>query len=144
MSAISYIDMVFEVGTVVTPYQVLRDSSLCATSAQCQEQTVLFLCLSAQSKGQYSGTLLHLISPLRPCVVAHDIQDLDTDAPASNNPIMRSELRSRCVLCAWVAHCLLHAAACAAHPILERFGVGVCWEDLGHLVLSDRWETGDF
>jgi len=65
-------------------------------------------------------------------------QDLDTDAPASNNPIMRSELRSRCVLCAWVAHCLLHAAACAAHPILERFGVGVCWEDLGHLVLSDR------
>jgi hypothetical protein len=51
---------------------------------------------------------------------------------------MSVELHSREVLVVWVAFCMLHAAASKEHPILQQYGVGLCWEDLRHLVLSDR------
>jgi hypothetical protein len=50
---------------------------------------------------------------------------------------MSAQLRSREVLVAWVAYCLVHAAACREHPLLLQYGVGLDWHDLRHLVLSD-------
>ena len=51
---------------------------------------------------------------------------------------MHVEMRSRGVLVAWVSHCLIHAAAAAAHPVVARFGCGLDGGDLRHLVLLDR------
>jgi hypothetical protein len=51
---------------------------------------------------------------------------------------MGVEMLSRAVLVSWVAYCMLHAAASREHPILREYGVGLCWEDLRHLVLGDR------
>lgn len=51
---------------------------------------------------------------------------------------MQVELRSRGLLVCWVALCGAHAAAAQQHTMLLQFGVAVDWEDLKHLVLSDR------
>jgi hypothetical protein len=59
-------------------------------------------------------------------------------ASAAAKARMCVELRSREVLVAWVAYCMLHAAASRQHPILQQYGVGLRWEDLRHLVLGDR------
>ena len=59
---------------------------------------------------------------------------LASDASAAR---MRVDLRSRELLATWVALCLVHRATCAAHPLLQEYGVGVRWQDLRHLVLSD-------
>lgn len=51
---------------------------------------------------------------------------------------MKADLCSRCLLVAWVALCLVHAAAGRQHPLLLEYGVGVSWQDLRHLVLTDK------
>lgn len=54
---------------------------------------------------------------------------------------MQSDLCSRGVLVVWLALCFVHAATEAAHPLLASYGVGVDWQSLQHLVLSDRPAT---
>lgn len=61
-------------------------------------------------------------------------QFLGSDSSQSR---MRSELQSRAVLVAWLAYCLMHAAAVAKFPLLGQYGVGLVHTDLCHLVLSD-------
>jgi hypothetical protein len=56
---------------------------------------------------------------------------------AAGASCMRVELRSREVLVAWAAYCLVHAAACREQPLLQ-YGVGLDGKDLRHLVLGDR------
>ncbi|GAX73071.1 hypothetical protein CEUSTIGMA_g524.t1 [Chlamydomonas eustigma] len=55
---------------------------------------------------------------------------------------MRVEMLSREVLVVWVMYCLADAAARQLHgSSMERYGVSASWEDLRHLVLSDRQAT---
>ena len=52
---------------------------------------------------------------------------------------MQVEGRSREVLVVWVAYCLMDAAARKQHSgIMGGYGVALHWQDLRHLVLSDR------
>eukprot|EP00899_Mesostigma_viride_P019525 jgi/Mesvir1/27574/Mv07319-RA.1 len=51
---------------------------------------------------------------------------------------MQVEVRSRETLMVWVAFCFADAHACEEHPLLQKYGVALRWEDLGHLVLGDR------
>eukprot|EP00798_Chlamydomonas_sp_ICE-L_P016369 gene16369-22571_t len=51
---------------------------------------------------------------------------------------MLVELRSREILVIWVATCLIHKACCQQHPITSRYGIGLDWLALEHLVLSNR------
>ena len=53
---------------------------------------------------------------------------------------MRVELLSRERLLVWVAYCLLDAAARGQHGggVMKGYGVSLHWQDLRHLVLSDR------
>ncbi|EFJ48301.1 hypothetical protein VOLCADRAFT_104794 [Volvox carteri f. nagariensis] len=63
---------------------------------------------------------------------------LSRQGPGSG-AVMVAELRSREVLVVWVAYCLIHAAACRAHPLMaSRGGTFASHEALRHLVLSDR------
>lgn len=52
---------------------------------------------------------------------------------------MKVELKSRELLVVWVAYCLMHASARRQHPsIMAGFCVALDWQDLRHLVLSDK------
>jgi hypothetical protein len=51
---------------------------------------------------------------------------------------MGVELRSREVLLTWAAFCMVHAATGNNYTILRGYGVSLRWQDLRHLVLSDR------
>jgi hypothetical protein len=52
--------------------------------------------------------------------------------------LMRVELRSRELLSGWICYCLVHAACKVKHPVVAQYGVALRWQDLKHLVLSDR------
>lgn len=54
--------------------------------------------------------------------------------------MLQAELRSREVLVVWVAYCLIHQAASAAHPLVQH-GVALDWQDLRHLILTDMTST---
>jgi hypothetical protein len=55
---------------------------------------------------------------------------------------MSVELLSREVLVVWVAYCLSDATARQLHSSsMEGYGVSASWQDLRHLVLSDRQAT---
>eukprot|EP00899_Mesostigma_viride_P019526 jgi/Mesvir1/27575/Mv07320-RA.1 len=60
---------------------------------------------------------------------------LSMDGPAAR---MQVEVRSRETLMVWVAFCFADAHGCVEHPLLQKYGVALRWEDLGHLVLGDR------
>jgi hypothetical protein len=64
-------------------------------------------------------------------------QGLDSEQLA----MLQAELRSRGVLVGWVAYCLTHQAARAAHQLVSQFGVALDWEDLRHLTLTDKAAT---
>jgi hypothetical protein len=52
---------------------------------------------------------------------------------------MRVERRSRELVVAWAGYCLFDAAARHTHPTqMREGGVALLWQDLRHLVLSDR------
>jgi transposase-like protein len=51
--------------------------------------------------------------------------------------LLQVELHSRQVLVAWVAYCILFRAT-RGHQVLRQYGVALRWQDLQHLVLSDR------
>eukprot|EP00899_Mesostigma_viride_P005241 jgi/Mesvir1/14718/Mv05368-RA.1 len=53
---------------------------------------------------------------------------------------MQVEMRSKETLMVWAAFCFADAAACAPDefPLFREYGVALRWEDLEHLVLSDR------
>lgn len=61
--------------------------------------------------------------------------------PANSLAMLRTELRSREVLVCWVAYCLTHQAACAAHLRVQQYGVALDWQDLQHLTLTDIFQT---
>jgi hypothetical protein len=54
--------------------------------------------------------------------------------------LLQVELHSRQILVAWVAYCILFQAT-RGHPVLKQYGVALRWQDLQHLVLSDRQAT---
>lgn len=53
------------------------------------------------------------------------------------------ELRSRELLCVYIAFCLVHDAVQTGQPLLQRYGVALRWMDLRHLVLGDQraWDA---
>jgi hypothetical protein len=52
---------------------------------------------------------------------------------------MSVEVRSRAVLATWIAACMTHAAVGRTWPwLLQQYGIGLQYQDLQHLVLSDR------
>eukprot|EP00798_Chlamydomonas_sp_ICE-L_P027659 gene27659-7297_t len=59
------------------------------------------------------------------------------DSPACQ-ATMLVELRSREILVIWVATCLTHKDCCQQHPITSRYGIGLDWLALEHLVLFNR------
>ena len=62
----------------------------------------------------------------------------DTEA---SRACMLTELHSREVLVLWVAFCLIHASVSRCEPVLAKFGVPLRWQDLQHLVLTDKEAT---
>jgi hypothetical protein len=51
--------------------------------------------------------------------------------------LLRVELHSQQVLVAWVAYCIMFQAT-RGHQVLSQYGVALRWQDLQHLVLSDK------
>ena len=51
---------------------------------------------------------------------------------------MQPELRSREVLVVWCAYCLAHDSVARRHPMVRGYRPALQFEDLRHLVLSDR------
>ncbi|KAG2451920.1 hypothetical protein HYH02_003695 [Chlamydomonas schloesseri] len=51
---------------------------------------------------------------------------------------MQSELRSRELLVVWCAYCLAHDSVAQRHPLVREYRAALQFEDLRHLVLSDR------
>ncbi|KAF0725418.1 hypothetical protein Ae201684_016188 [Aphanomyces euteiches] len=50
-------------------------------------------------------------------------------------------VRSKEMLVTWVAYCTIHHTCEAQHPLVREYKTALNWEDLRHLVLSDRKAT---
>ena len=51
---------------------------------------------------------------------------------------MQPDVRSRELLVVWCAYCLAHDSVARRHPLVREYGPALQFEDLRHLVLSDR------
>ncbi|KAK3247008.1 hypothetical protein CYMTET_43477 [Cymbomonas tetramitiformis] len=69
-------------------------------------------------------------------LVLHEV--LSSPGHQSHHVRMEVELRSRETLVTWIAFCIIHAATCKAHRVVEEYAVALRWEDLQYLVLGEK------
>ncbi|KAK3282683.1 hypothetical protein CYMTET_9588 [Cymbomonas tetramitiformis] len=63
---------------------------------------------------------------------------LSSPGHQSHHARMEVELRSRETLVTWIAFCIIHAATCKDHRVVEEYAVALRWEDLQYLVLGEK------
>ncbi|PRW58669.1 hypothetical protein C2E21_2704 [Chlorella sorokiniana] len=130
-----------ELLAVLRSSQLQGGGDLKAQHALCLVERALFgrVASGSQAAGglgeQEVAALVEVVEDYR--TVLHAFQ-----ASPASHARMQADLRSRCLLVGWVALCLVHAAAGQRHPLLLEYEVGVSWQDLRHLVLSDKPAEG--
>ena len=99
---------------------------------------------AARNLGQSSenpSLLQSSITLVEQILVAHRINCVNLRLQSTGSNLMEVESRSLEVLCVWISHCLVHAAATREHPLLLNYDVALKCSDLHLLVFSEKAPT---